>query len=101
MQKDTVRIGTRIGAVIGAIAFVIFGILPGFYFGSYATLVLLNKLFGGTLMPSLLVRVLTVIGIVLGIFCIASVFIVLGAIFGTLVGYLTEALIKSKKEEGQ
>jgi len=99
LRKEAVRMGTRIGAVIGGIFFLVFGAVPGFHFGSYATLVLLSKLFGGPLQPTTPVRVLTVIGIILGIFSIASACIVLGAIFGTLVGYLTEAFAGGKKKQ--
>lgn len=103
MRKDTAKMGAKIGAAIGGIGFIFFGILPGFYFGSYAALVLMSKLFGGPLEPTVIVRTLTVVGIVLGILSIASVFIVTGAIFGTLVGYLTEALSKKgeEREEGK
>ena len=99
MKKDAVRMGTKIGAVIGGIGFLVFGILPGFYFGSYAALVLMSKLMGGPLQPTLIVRVLTVAGIALGMVCIASAFIVLGAVFGTMVGYLTVSAGKAKEEE--
>lgn len=89
-RKEMVRMGTKIGAVLGAVAFLVFGIIPGFYFGSYGTLVLLNHLFGGPLQATVLVRVATAAGILVGIVCVASVSIVVGAIFGTAVGYLLE-----------
>jgi len=91
-RKEMVRMGTKVGAALGGIAFLAFGIVPGFYFGSYGTLVLLNHLFGGPLQATVLVRVAVAAGVLVGITCIASVSIVVGAIFGTLVGYLTEAL---------
>ena len=91
-RKEMVRMGTKVGGVLGAIAFLVFGIIPGFYFGSYGTLVLLNHLFGGPLEATVLVRVATAAGILVGITCVASVTIVVGAIFGTAVGYLVEAL---------
>ncbi len=100
-RKDIVYMGTKLGAVLGGIAFLIFGIVPGFYFGSYGTLVLLSRLIGGPLEATVLIRVLTAIGIILGIFCIGAVSIVVGSIFGTVVGYATEAignLAKAKKE---
>ncbi len=91
-RKEMVRMGTKVGGVLGGIAFLAFGIVPGFYFGSYGTLVLLSKLFGGPMEASVLVRVAVAMGVLVGITCIASVTIVVGAIFGTAVGYLTEAL---------
>lgn len=91
-RKEMVRMGTKIGAVLGGIAFLVFGIIPGFYFGSYGTLVLLNHLFGGPLEATVLVRVATAAGILVGISCVASVSIVVGAIFGTVLGYALEAV---------
>ena len=91
-RKEMVRMGTKVGGVLGAIAFLVFGIVPGFYFGSYGILVLMSKLFGGPLEATVLVRLATAAGILVGIVCVASVTIVVGAIFGTVVGYLLEAM---------
>jgi hypothetical protein len=91
-RKEMVRMGTKVGGVLGAIAFLVFGIVPGFYFGSYGILVLMSKLFGGPLEATVLVRLATAAGILVGIVCVASVTIVVGAIFGTVVGYLLEAV---------
>lgn len=91
-RKEMVRMGTKLGAVLGGIAFLVFGIIPGFYFGSYGTLVLLNHLFGGPLQATVLVRIATAVGILVGISCVASVSIVVGAIFGTVLGYALEAV---------
>ncbi len=89
-RKEMVRMGTKIGGVLGAIAFLIFGIIPGFYLGSYGTLVLLSHLAGGPLQATVLVRVATAIGILIGISFLASLGIVVGALFGTVVAYATE-----------
>jgi len=91
-RKQTMRVGTKIGAAIGAIAFLVFGIVPGFYFGSFGTLVLLSHLAGGPVEPSTIVRMVTVVGIMLGIFCVGSVSIVLGSVFGTALGYVVDAI---------
>ena len=91
-RKEMVRMGTKVGAVLGTIVFLVFGIVPGFYFGSYGILVLMSKLFGGPMEATVLVRLATAAGILVGIVCVASVTIVVGAIFGTVVGYLLEAL---------
>ena len=95
-RKEMVRMGTKVGGVLGAIAFLVFGIVPGFYFGSYGILVLMSKLFGGPLEATVLVRLATAAGILVGIVCVASVTIVVGAIFGTVVGYALEAVTKEK-----
>jgi hypothetical protein len=94
-RTEMVRMGTKVGAVLGGIAFLAFGIVPGFYFGSYGVLVLMNHLFGGPLQATVLVRVAVAAGVVVGITCIASVTIVVGAIFGTVAGYVSEALTRT------
>ncbi|MBI5098419.1 MAG: hypothetical protein HZB30_04160 [Nitrospirae bacterium] len=91
-RKDMVRMGTKVGAAFGAIGFLLVGLIPGFYFGSYGTLVLLNHLFGGPLEATVLVRVAIAVGIILGIACVASVSIVVGAVVGTIAGYASEAV---------
>lgn len=99
-RKEMVRMGTKIGATLGGIAFLIFGVLPGFYFGSYGSLVVLKHLIGGPVEPTVFVRMFMAAGILLGIVCIASVSIVVGAIIGTALGYLVE-LVTAPVEAGK
>jgi len=89
-RKGMVRMGTKIGATLGGIAFLIFGVLPGFYFGSYGSLIVLKHLMGGPVEPTVLVRMFMAVGILLGIVCIGAVSIVVGSILGTGLGYLVE-----------
>ncbi len=101
-RRKTMKVGTKIGAAIGAIVFLVFGIVPGFYFGSFGTVVLLSHLTGAPLEATTIVRMLTVVGILLGIFCIGAVSIVLGSVFGTALGYLVDvasSLGKAKEAE--
>jgi len=91
-RTNTMKIGTKIGAGIGVLAFLVFGIVPGFYFGSYGTLILLSHLAGGPVEPTTIVRMLTVVGIMLGIFCVGAVSIVLGSVFGTAMGYVVDVI---------
>ena len=91
-RKRTMKVGTKIGAALGAIVFLAFGILPGFYFGSYGTLVLLNRLAGGPVEATTIVRMITVVGILMGLFCIGAVSIVLGSVFGTALAWAVDAL---------
>ena len=91
-RKEMVRMGTKIGAAFGGVVFLFFGFLPGFYFGSFGALVVLKHLMGGPVEPSVLVRMIIAVGIMLGIVCIASVSIVIGSIVGTALGYASEAL---------
>jgi hypothetical protein len=65
--------------------------MPGFYFGSYGTLILLQKLMGGAVEPTLFVRTVIVMGIVVGIACAAAVSLVVGGLLGTALGYIVSA----------
>jgi hypothetical protein len=81
----------------------VFGIMPGFYFGSFGTLILLQKLMGGTVEPTLFVRAAIVMGIVVGIACAAAVSLVVGGLLGTALGYLVSApqTMREKKEAAE
>jgi hypothetical protein len=91
MKNETVKTGMKIGATVGGLVFVVFGIMPGFYFGSYGTLILLQKLMGGTVEPTLFVRAVVVMGIVVGISCVAAVSVVVGGLMGTALGFVISA----------
>ncbi len=99
MKNETVKAGMKIGATVGGLVFVLFGIMPGFYFGSYGTLILLQKLMGGTVEPTLFVRAAIVMGIVVGIACIAAVSIVVGGLLGTIVGFIVSAPAPIRKRQ--
>ncbi len=103
-RKGTMKAGTKIGAALGVIVFLVFGIVPGFYFGSYGVLVVLSHLAGGPVEPTTIVRMLTVVGIMLGVFCVGAVSIVLGSVFGTALGYIVDvagSLGKAKPETAE
>jgi hypothetical protein len=91
MKNETVKSGMKIGATAGGLVFLAFGIMPGFYFGSYGTLILLQKLMGGTVEPTLIARAAIVMGIVVGIACAAAVSLVVGGLLGTAMGYIVSA----------
>jgi hypothetical protein len=91
MKNETVKTGMKIGATVGGLVFLVFGIMPGFYFGSYGTLILLQKLMGGAVEPTLIVRAVIVMGIVVGIACAAAVSLVVGGLLGTAMGYIVSA----------
>lgn len=100
-RKNVMKVGTKIGAALGAIAFLVFGIVPGFYFGSFGVVVLLSHLMGGPVEATTIVRALTVVGIMLGIFCIGAVSIVLGSVFGTALGYVVDVVSGLSKARPQ
>jgi len=91
MKNETIKAGMKIGATIGGLVFVVFGIMPGFYFGSYGTLILLQKLMGGAVEPTLLVRAAVVMGVMVGVSCAAAVSLVVGGLLGTAMGYIVSA----------
>ncbi|MBI5634644.1 MAG: hypothetical protein HZA15_14335 [Nitrospirae bacterium] len=91
-RKEMVAMGTKIGAALGGIAFLAFGALPGFFFGSYGTLLVLKHLMGGPVEPTVIVRMAVAVGTLLGVVCIGSASIVLGSVIGTGIGYAIEAV---------
>jgi len=99
MKNESVKTWMKIGATVGGLVFLVFGIMPGFYFGSYGTLILVQKLMGGAVEPTLFVRAAVVIGIVIGISCAAAVCVVVGGLLGTVAGLAvsTPAAIREKR----
>jgi len=91
-RRRTMKVGTKIGAALGAIVFLVFGIVPGFYFGSYGALVLMSRLAGGPVEPTTIVRMITVVGVALGIFCGGAASIVLGSVFGTSLAWAVDVI---------
>jgi hypothetical protein len=102
MKNDTVKTGMKIGATVGGLVFLVFGIMPGFYFGSYGTLILLQKLMGGAVEPTLFVRAVVVMGIVVGIASAAAVSLVVGGLLGTVMGFIVSApaALRAKQTAG-
>lgn len=102
MNNETIKTGMKIGATVGGLVFLVFGIMPGFYFGSYGSLFLLQKLMGGPVDPTLLVRMVVVMGIGVGIAAAAAVSIVVGGLMGTVLGAAVSApktLLAKKQAE--
>ncbi len=100
MKNETVKTGMKLGATIGGLVFVVAGIAPGFYFGSFGTLILLQKIMGGTVEPTLFVRAAIVMGIGVGIASAATVSIVVGGLLGAAMGYIVSipTALQAKKE---
>ena len=91
MKNAIVKTGMKIGATAGGLVFLVFGIMPGFYFGSFGTLILLQKLMVGTVEPTLFARAAIVMGIMVGIACAATVCVVVGGLVGTALGFIVSA----------
>jgi len=100
MKNETIKTGMRIGAVVGGLVFAVFGIVPGFYFGSFGTLILLQKLMGAV-EPTLFVRALVVCGIMVGIASAAAVSLVVGGLAGTALGYVVSAPASLRQAESK
>jgi len=100
-RTESMRVGRKIGAILGGLAFLAVGIVPGFYFGSFGTLMLLSKLTGGPMEPGILVRMMVVVGTVVGIFCIGAVSVVTGSIIGTALGYVADLFRLPAKAENK
>jgi hypothetical protein len=101
MKNETVKTGMKIGATVGGLGFLVFGIMPGFYFGSFGTLILLQKLMGGAVEPTLFVRAAVVMGIVVGIACAAAVSLVVGGLIGTVLGYIVSVPTAMKEKAAE
>jgi len=94
-RKKALQVGRKVGALFGAIMFVVFGIVPGFYFGSYAPIVLVSHLIGGPVEAGIIMRGLVVVGIILGLFCTAAVSIVIGSVAGTALAFIADAFTEA------
>ena len=96
-RKQTMRVGTKIGAALGFISFLVVGLIPTVYFASYGSLMLMSRLAGGPVEPTTIVRMITVVGITLGVFCAGAVGIVLGSVFGTALAYIVDVVSATGK----
>ena len=100
MKSANVKTGMKIGTVVGGLVFAVFGIVPGFFFGSYGTLFLLQKLMG-TVEPTLFVRASVVCGIVVGIASAAIVSLTIGGLAGMALGYVVSAPAAMRQAESK
>ena len=91
MKNVTINTGMKMGATIGGMLFLAMGIVPGFYFGSFGTLMLLQKLSNGPIEPTLFVRAAIVMGIAIGIACAAAISVAMGSLAGAVIGSAVSA----------
>jgi hypothetical protein len=83
---------TFFGGVLGLIIFLTVGLLPAIVYGGFAGVTLAGAILGTPIGTSILAKALVVFGMVTGLLGTASIFVVLGAIFGTGVGSCVEYL---------
>ena len=100
MKSANVKTGMKIGTMVGGLVFAVFGIMPGFFFGSYGTLILLQKVMG-TVEPTLFVRAAVLCGIVIGIASAAVVSLVIGGLAGMALGYVVSAPAAMRQDESK
>jgi len=77
---------TYIGAAISFLLYIAIGAVPGVLYGGYMGLVMAGALFGSTMEPTTLVRIVTGGGMVLGLLASMFFFLVSGAFVGTIMG---------------
>jgi hypothetical protein len=87
-----------VGAGTGLALFAIFGLMPGAYLGGLLGLNMANSLFGMDMLPTLLHRVLTALGMLAGVIMAGFMFTVGGACLGWLAGLGIEAVGRLGKE---
>jgi hypothetical protein len=91
-RQKTLKVGSKIGALAGGILFLIFGLVPAFYFGSFGTMTLLSHLTGGPVEPGVIARAIVVVGTLLGLFCAAASSIVVGSVMGTALAFVADTV---------
>lgn len=91
-EIEVIKTGMKVGAILGGIAFLVFGIVPGFHYGGYGALMLISKIAGGPVEATLAVRMVIVVGILIGIMCLGFMSIVIGSVLGTASGYMVHVL---------
>jgi len=88
-------LSAKIGAGAGFIAFLAFGLIPGLLYGGYIGLIMSAVLFGAPVEPTLAARFMTGGGMVLGLAASMFFFLVVGAVVGTLVGFVFDPIARA------
>ena len=83
------RTHSLIGAAVGLAAFLAVALLPSLLYGGYAGVLFAGGIFEAPLPPSFAVRALIVLGMVMGVAGVGSLFTVGGAAAGAAVSMLT------------
>lgn len=89
ISNNTTKTNTNavyVGAAVAFLAFLLVGAIPGLLYGGYLGLMMGNALFGGAGELSLLTRMMTGGGMLLGFFAVMGLFLVGGGVLGTIFG---------------
>lgn len=92
------KIPALIGSAAAIIAFFVIGLLPAMAYGGYAGHLLAGGIVG-TASGGIVARSLVVFGMALGVFGVGSLFAVLGAMTGALVGAVTRLDVRKPATE--
>lgn len=91
-NNQTVKTGMMVGAILGGLAFLVFGIIPGFEYSGLMVLALLSKITGDPLEMTLGIRMIVMLGVLVGSLCLATLAIVAGSVAGTGSAYVVNAI---------
>jgi hypothetical protein len=97
MTAKTSKTPALVGAGIGLAAFLAVALLPALVYGGYAGVLLAGGLFGTPVVASLVARAVIVLGMVLGVVAVGSLFALAGAAAGAAVG----ALVRASSADGK
>jgi len=92
------KIPALVGATLAIIAFFVVGLLPAMAYGGYAGHLLAGGIVGAE-SAGLIARALVVFGMALGVVGVGSLFAVLGAMTGALVGAVTRLDVRKPAAE--
>ena len=81
------------GAMLGLMAFVFIGLVPAILYGGWTGLILSGSAFGHPVVMNTLNKIIVGIGALLGVVAVGSLFTVIGAALGTIVGSAVSVII--------
>ena len=90
------RTSTLVGAGLGLVVFLAVALLPAITYGGFAGLLLAGGIFGTPVSATFGAKALIVLGMVLGVTAVASLFAVVGAVAGAAVSALTRTHAKAE-----
>jgi len=92
------KIPALVGATLAIVAFFVVGLLPAMAYGGYAGHLLAGGIVGAET-GGIIARALVVFGMALGVVGVGSLFAVLGAMAGALVGAVTRLDVRKPAAE--
>lgn len=98
-NKTKAALSTKIGAGVGFVVFLVVGAIPSLLYGAYMGLMVAGSILGPQTAESILWRVITGGGMLLGFGATLSLFLVIGAVVGTGIGALANTVVTVPEEE--